>query len=223
MDDRDANRTSVLPFVEGVAKYAGDTEVFHANFYDKSSFKKALNCLCKQKFENATVYVAAHGYKKSIGNTKIYDLLSLIGEKSKKCAITGVMLGSCFAGENAATIEFCLQGSNLKWCVGYASESEWLAGTLIDCSVLMKMTALDKDDFSDEKFMIQVLSEAISHFSALFNIGNSYGKKSVPLNESLKFVIQATGQGRRAKSVSEKVFEAHAKNQLQPPESPPCA
>lgn len=27
LDDTDANRTSVLPFVEGVAKYAGDTEV----------------------------------------------------------------------------------------------------------------------------------------------------------------------------------------------------
>ena len=49
LDDGDSNRSSVLPFVEGVAKFAGDTEICHANFYDESSFKKALDCLCKSK------------------------------------------------------------------------------------------------------------------------------------------------------------------------------
>lgn len=38
LDYSDSNRTSVLPFVEGVGKLAGDTEVYHANFYDKNSF-----------------------------------------------------------------------------------------------------------------------------------------------------------------------------------------
>ena len=63
LDDGDANRSSVLPFIEGVAKLAGDTEVYHANFYDKRSFEMALDCLCKTKFQNTIVYVAAHGYK----------------------------------------------------------------------------------------------------------------------------------------------------------------
>lgn len=32
LDGSDANRSTVLTFIEGVAKYAGDTEVFHVNF-----------------------------------------------------------------------------------------------------------------------------------------------------------------------------------------------
>lgn len=67
LDDADANRSSVLPFVEGVAKYAGDTEVFHANFYDRSSFEKALACLCRTRYSNTIVYIAAHGSKWKIG------------------------------------------------------------------------------------------------------------------------------------------------------------
>ena len=35
LDGTDMNRSSVLPFVEGVAKLAENTDVFHANFYDK--------------------------------------------------------------------------------------------------------------------------------------------------------------------------------------------
>jgi len=61
LDDKDANRSSVLTFIEGVAKFAGDMEVLHANFYDKSSFKYALKCLCKTRYQNAIVYIAAHG------------------------------------------------------------------------------------------------------------------------------------------------------------------
>ena len=43
LDDGDANRTSVLPFVEGIAKMAGDTEVLFANFYDKRSLSRGNN------------------------------------------------------------------------------------------------------------------------------------------------------------------------------------
>ncbi len=207
-DCYDSNRTSVLPFVEGVAKYAGDTEVFHANFYDKNSFKKAFACLCKRKFSSTTVYVAAHGYKREIGGVEIIELLTLIGLESKKYNITGVMLGSCFVGENTTALEVCLEGSNLKWCVGYASESEWLTGTLIDCSVLMEMSTFDKEDFSSTEAMVRRFSRAISRFSASFHIGNDYRQNPVRLRDSMKFVVQPTGKGRRATLVSEEVFSA---------------
>jgi hypothetical protein len=214
LDGLDSNRTSVLPFVEGVAKYAGDTEVFHATFYDESSFKKALACLCKRSFLNTTVYVAAHGYKRNIGGVEIIKMLTWIGLESKKYNITGIMLGSCFVGENTTAIEVCLEGSNLKWCVGYASECAWLAGTLIDCSVLMEMLAFDIEDFSDAAAMIQSFSRAISHFSSSFHIGDDYRQKPVSLRDSLKFVIQPSGKGRRAVLVSEEVFKAYADSQL---------
>lgn len=216
LDDGDANRSSVLPFVEGVAKIVGDIEVFHANFYDKSSFKKALDCLCKTKFKNTTVYIAAHGWKRKAGNVDIFDLLGLIGEKSKNYNITGVMLGTCFVGNNTSTMQVRIEGTNLKWCAGYSSASTWLEGTFIDCSILEKMTYLDSDfdDFSEDLTFIDSFAQALAPFSNSFSIGHDYGKNLVRLDDSMQFVIQPTGKGKNAKIVSSEVFEAREQLQL---------
>lgn len=214
LDDSDSNRSSVMPFVEGIAKYAGDTEVYHANFYDKSSFGKALDCLCKAKFRNTIVYLAAHGYKKEVGNIKVLEALSLIGDKSRECNITGVMLGSCFVGGNNATMEVCLEGTNMRWCAGYSSSSYWLKGTMIDCSILAHMSQLDAEDFSSRDLIVQTFAEAISHFSSSCPIGEDYRQTSVSLEDSLQFVVQPAGQGQRARTVSAEVFAMHKNHQL---------
>ncbi|WP_298722491.1 hypothetical protein [uncultured Oceanisphaera sp.] len=206
LDCNDSNRTSVTPFVEGIGKLAGDTEVYHANFYDKSSFIKALNCLCKRKFKNTTVYIAAHGYKKKIGNISISDLIWEVGLKSNECNITGLMLGSCFVGENSSTMEVFLEGNNLKWCVGYSSTSKWLEGTLIDCAILSGMSELDESDYSDKNEIIHHFANSIAAFSNSFHIGEDYNGNAVPLEDSLQFVMQPNGQGKRARSVSAEVF-----------------
>jgi hypothetical protein len=216
LDDGDANRSSVLPFVEGVAKIVGDIEVYHANFYDKPSFEKALDCLCKTKFKNSTVYIAAHGYKKKVGKVNIFDLLYLIGQKSKDYNITGVMLGTCFVGENTSTMQVCIEGTNLKWCAGYSSSSTWLEGTFIDCAILEKMTYLDPEfDFSEDSTFIDSFAQALAPFSNSFPIGYNYREKPIRLDVSMQFVIQPTGKGKHAKTVSSEVFKA--KNQLQLP------
>lgn len=206
LDDSDSNRSSVMPFVEGIAKYAGDTEVYHANFYDKSSFKKALNYLCKARFRNTIVYVAAHGYKTEIGGMKVLDALCSIGDKSREYNITGVMLGSCFVGGNNTTMEVCLEGTNLKWCAGYSSSSYWLSGTMIDCSILAHMSQLEGDDFNSRNCIIQTLGSAIRHFSSSCIIGKNYQEDPVSLENSLQFVVQPAGQGQRARTVSSEVF-----------------
>lgn len=215
LDDSDSNRSSVMPFVEGIAKYAGGTEVYHANFYDKSSFGKALDCLCKEKFRNTIVYMAAHGYKKETGNVKVSDALVLIGIKSRGCNITGVMLGSCFVGENNTTMEACLEGTNLKWCAGYSSSSYWLSGTMIDCSILAHMSQLEGDDFKSRDLIIQTLGSAISNFSSSCPIGEDYQEVSVSLEDSLQFVVQPAGQGQRARTVSSEVFSIHRGYQVE--------
>lgn len=206
MDDADSNRTSVAPFIEGISKLAGDTEVYHANFYDKSSFIQALDCLCKRRFENTTVYVAAHGYRRIAGNVEISDLIWEIGKRSVACNITGLMLGSCFVGENTTTMEVYLEGNNLKWCAGYSSTSKWLEGTLIDCAILSAMTSLDEDAFASKDNMIEKFASAISVFSTRFPIGEDYKENPVALENSLQFVIQPSGKGNRAKTVSKDVF-----------------
>lgn len=206
MDDADSNRTSVAPFIEGISKLAGDTEVYHANFYDQSSFIQALDCLCKRRFENTTVYIAAHGYKREAGNVDISKLLWEVGQRSVACNITGLMLGSCFVGENTTTMEVYLQGNNLKWCAGYSSTSKWLAGTLIDCAILSAMSNLDDSEFSSREIMIETFAKSIAAFSTRFNIGKDYNNNPVALEDSLQFVIQPRGQGNRAKTVSDEVF-----------------
>lgn len=214
VDDLDANRTSVLPFIEGVAKLAGDTDVFHANFYDESSFEKALRYLCKAKHQNATVYIAAHGFKEKVGNMKMHSLLHSIGEISKTCNITGIMLGACYVGGNTATMEAFIEGTNLKWCAGYSSSSYWLPGTLVDCTILSWMTGMEDDDFSDRNNLIDGFAGALASFSDTFAIGLDYNNKPVSLGESFRVIIQPSGKGNRAKDVSDEVFEARSKLQI---------
>ena len=214
LDSNDANRSSVLPFVEGVAKLVGDIEVYHANFYDESSFGKALDCLCKTRFKNTVVYIAAHGYKKKAGGVDISKMLWAIGEKSRSYNITGVMFGTCFVGENTPTMEAYIEGTNLKWCAGYSSSAWWFEGTIIDCAILQQMLYLDSDDFSTSSAFIESFARALSPFSNSFGIGKSYREKSVRLDTSMQFVIQPTGKGKLARTVSEEVFEAWKQFQL---------
>ena len=116
LDDHDAHRSSVLPFVQGIAKMHGNTEVYCLNFYNKSSFDVALECLCRQKFDNTIVYVAAHGSKTHVGDVSIKHILTRINENSRKFNIKGLMLGSCFAGSKTYLLEALTEDSKLTWC-----------------------------------------------------------------------------------------------------------
>lgn len=206
LDSADTNRSSVLPFVEGIAKLAGNTDVFHANFYDAKSFKQALDCLLKIEFDNAIVYVAAHGDSKVIGNVKIIEALVNIGERARGKGITGIVLGSCTVGGNTSAIEVCVEGTQLRWAVGYSSTTWWLEGTFIDCSIMANMLELDGDDFSDQNIMISALAQAIAPFSENYCIGMDESDSNVLLKDSLQFVIQPLGRGKRSKLVNDEVF-----------------
>ncbi|MGR6504111.1 hypothetical protein [Shewanella sp. Koi 1] len=214
IDSEDSNRTSVLPFVDGVAKLAGDTEVYLANFYDKSSFGKALDCLCKTKFLNTIVYIAAHGYKDKVQGIKLLDALSAVASKSRAYNITGVLLGSCYVGENVTAMQACIEDSNLRWCVGYSSTSYWLSGTMIDTAILAKMSQLDNDDFKSRDLIVEHFAEALSPFSLTFPIGEDYERSQVQLQDSIKFVVQPSGQGKQSKDVSADVFREYKNFQL---------
>lgn len=206
LDHFDANRSSVRPFIEGIGKMAGDTEVFHANFYDKKSFRNALDCLCKRKFENTLVYIAAHGYKAKIADVPIDDILFEIGERSKASNINGVMLGSCFVGSNTKSMEIFIENTNIKWVAGYASSAEWFEGTLVDCAILRGMLAVDESEYEDEDAMVVAFANSIYCFDETFVIGDDYKRNQVTLRNSLKLVIQKKGRGSRAKDVSDRIF-----------------
>ncbi|HBZ92499.1 MULTISPECIES: hypothetical protein [unclassified Pseudomonas] len=217
LDSGDCNRSSVLPFIEGIAKLAGDTEVFHANFYDKRSFEQALEVLCSARFKNAVIYIAAHGNKKQIGGIRLAALLTAIGEHSKKTNITGIMLGSCFIGSDTYKIEAFIEGTNISWCAGYASESYWLQGTMIDSSILASMLELDENYLSERSVMIRHLGNALAPFSRTYIIGKDEDKNEVSLENSMRFIIQPRGQGNRARHVTDEVLKQHDRYQIAEP------
>jgi len=206
IDDSDANRSSVVPFIEGVAKFAGDTEVFHANFYDTSSFKKALECLCKTKYSNTTVYIAAHGSGRKIGNVDLFVAMSYIAVHSRAYNITGVLLGSCYVGKDSTALEACVEAGAIRWCVGYASSTWWLQGTLIDCAILSAMSALTTEGHRDAETLTNSLTNALAPFSGTYPIGETQRGRAVALKDSLQAVIQPAKQGHRARNVSDQVF-----------------
>lgn len=214
LDERDANRSSVIPFVEGIAKYAGDTEVYHANFYDKRSFETALRLLCRSRADNTLVYIAAHGAKGKVAGVKIADLIFEVGELSRASNITGLMIGSCFVGQDTGMMEAFMEGTFMKWCAGYGSSCDWLAGTMIDCAILAQMLELDEDDLSDRELLVDCLAGALSPFSKSFVIGADRQDEYVALEDSIKFVVQPSGRGNRAKEVTDEVLSEYELYQL---------
>ncbi|WP_337018653.1 hypothetical protein [Leclercia sp. AS011] len=207
LDNYDANRSSVLPFVQGIAKMRGDTEVYFQNFHDKPSFKFALECLCRQKFDNTIVYIAAHGSKNRIGKVSIKDLLIAINEKSREYNIKGLMLGSCFAGSQTHLLQEHTQGSNLRWSAGYSSSCDWLTGTMIDCAIIHSALNLKNAQYKSREPMVKAFASAISPFASNAVIGEDEDENDVQLSDSLKFVIQPEGQGYHALPESDNIFQ----------------
>ena len=214
LDPGDANRSSVLPFIEGVAKLAGDTDVLHANFYDESSLLSAASCLAKSRHRNAIVYIAAHGGSGTVGNVELVGVFAAIKVFAESCNITGVLIGSCFGGQCGTTLEVGIEGSQLRWCASYASSAFWLQGTLVDCAILESMIDLPATAYKNRDKMIKRLAGAISLFAPAYPIGEDEDEDPVSLRDSLRFVVQPEGSGHRARNVSEEVFALHDAFQL---------
>lgn len=97
----------------------------------------------------------------------------------------------------------------MRWCAGCASESKWLKGTLIDCAIMARMSALEKNAFGHREWISQAFAGAIRLFSPDYIIGNGYQNEPVRLADSLRFVAQPRGRGNRARDVKALVWEQH--------------
>lgn len=209
LDPLDANRSSVIPFVEGVAKLTGDTDVHYANFYDKKSFEKALECLCKGELDSRIVYIAAHGDGKKIADVPMLQLLLIVAQFSKRHRIDGVLIGSCFMGQDSTTMEVCVQESSLRWCIGYTSATYWLDGTLIDCKLLAELCALEDKHFHQREHVVEAIQNALELFDPDTIIGVDKNDNGVSLRDGLSIVLQLRGQGNRARNITDIIWEAH--------------
>lgn len=214
LDDDDANRSSVLPFVEGVAKLAGDMDVLHANYYDEKSMRVAMGCLAKSRYKNTIVYIAAHGDGRNAGDVKLVRIFGIVEDFAELCNITGVLIGSCYGAKDLLNLEVGLERGKLRWTAGYASSAYWLPGTLVDCAILEEMSALPASAYASSDRMTAALGDAISLFSPQAEIGKNSKGEPVSFAKSLRFVVQPEGQGHRARDVSQAVFARHKGNQL---------
>lgn len=212
LDKHDANRSSVRPFIEGMAKYAGDIEVCHTTFYDEHSFEVGLDKLCRTPFNNTLVYVAAHGSETRAG-AHLTDISSAVRGRASEFNISGMLLGSCFAGSNTKAHQFAIQGSPLRWIIGYASECDWLTGTMIDCALLHEAIRFQKNSFGQAN-LVKRFSEALAPFSADAYIGDDCEGEPTALRDSLQIVVQTPGSGNRPAVISDEVFAAHALLQI---------
>ncbi|WP_306397220.1 hypothetical protein [Telluria beijingensis] len=212
LDKRDANRSSVRPFIEGMAKYSGDVEVCHTVFYDEYSFEDGLKKLCRTPFRNTLVYVAAHGSETRAG-ADLTAISSAVRKRAKEFNISGMLLGSCFAGSITKAHQFTLQGSPLRWIIGYASECDWLTGTMIDCALLHEAVRFQKNSYGQAN-LVKRFSQALAPFSADAYIGDDSEGEPTALRDSLQIVVQTPGSGNLPAVISDEVFAAHARLQI---------
>lgn len=217
--ETDINRSSVLPFFEGMARCHPDVEIIHTRFYDKRGFASAFQALCQGAFANAIVYVTAHGNGRTIGKADIFNVMLECNLASRVSNITGVVLGSCFAAGNGIRstehkILPLIEGSRIAWVSGYSCASNWLEGTLIDLCLIQQMLLAEEADFATFEHIAQQLAEALAGFSPTSRIGLCRKERPVPLGEGLAFFAQARGQGRRARQITDEVWAAWADTQL---------
>ncbi len=207
---------SVLPYLQGLAKRV-DCETYYASFFDLASLRTSLAHLAKAGVNHTGgetyLYIAGHGSGRRLGGGEgrsiniaslIRELKELAGLLQKSGApLTGVVIGSCELGKNDIDWSVALQGTSLRWVVGYRYTVDWFSSTQIDLAILH--AALQKGGILTKDGKSQMLSDfrqALSLFSPDYRIHhriNEHGNtvSSATLQETLMIVGQAAGSGQR--------------------------
>ena len=207
---------SVLPYLQGLAKRV-DCETYYASFFDLASLRTSLAHLAEAGVNHTGgetyLYIAGHGSGRRLGGGEgrsinvaslIIELKVLAGLLQQFGApLTGVIIGSCELGRNDIDWAVAMQGTSLRWIVGYRHSVEWFASTQVDLALLH--SALQKGGIMTTDGKWQMLSDfryALSLFSRNYRIHhriNEHGNtvSSATLRETLVIVGQPAGSGQR--------------------------
>lgn len=203
----DQNVVSVLPYFQGLERLNGGFDLYHTNFYEAKSFEMALDELTKMHYDNYYVYIACHGSGLRMGKMNLTTVLGQINAKAQERNITGVILGSCLVGNNTAHLEVYTESSSINWKIGYKCSVDWLEGTLLDLKLFNHLMQLGEDEIYDKDVVLDGVKQALYTYDPAASIGSDKHEKPMALEDSLTVVIQAKGQGKKAKDYSEKLFE----------------
>ncbi len=225
MDKHDANRSSVLPFFEGMAKQFHDVEVIYSRYYDLSSFRLALTEITAPEFKSSIIYIAGHGDGKKVSGANIKKVFEECRLASSRVNATGVIIGSCFsAGTDKSPLDneiiSMIHDSNISWAAAYNCASYWFASTMIDCALIRRMLMANEQILSQKESITSELAEAISPFSRTYEIGTTSSDLDdegdpVQLCDGLVFFAQSAGQGHRAHEITSQVWDEWENLQLE--------
>ena len=213
MDQHDANRSSVLPFFEGMAKQFHDVEVIYSRYYDLRSFRLALEEITAPEFKSSIIYIAGHGDGKTVSGANIKKVFQECSLASSKVNARGVVIGSCFsAGTDNAPLDdeiiSMIHDSNISWAAAYNCASYWFAGTMIDCAMTRQMLMANEKILSKKESIASELAKAISPFSRTYKVGTHSNEVDlVHLSDGLVFFAQSAGQGHKAQEITGQVWD----------------
>jgi hypothetical protein len=197
-------RPSVLSFLEGLESVSGDFNIYYANFYEKTGFRRALeDDLTNTREDRLFLYVAAHGTGKRIGGLrartgmKLPAMFKAVKDAANYSNIEGVLIGSCSVGNNIDDFISTTKNSSIAWIFGYTCEIGWMASTLIDVSVFEHLMSLKKSDLKDRKKIVNTFSKALRRFNGNYLLCKGKGN-NVLLKDAITLVVQPRGPKEKA-------------------------
>ena len=197
-------RPSVFHFLEGLESIQGDFNIYYANFYEKTGFRRALeDDLTNTSEDRLFLYVAAHGTGKRIGGLKAKTGMKLpamfkaVKNAANYSNIEGVLIGSCSVGNNIGDFISTTKNSHIAWIFGYTCEIGWMASTLIDVSIFEHLMALRKSDLKSRKKILDAFEKALGRFNGGYILCREKGK-SIPLKDAITLVVQPRRPGYKA-------------------------
>lgn len=178
------------PFLEGLSKYMDHLTVYRFNFYDTSSFDKALVRGLTVPENRVLLYIGAHGSTKRIGGANLSSLLDKLSEKSKNDKkIEGVILSSCMVAGNDNAIPKAFSGRT-NWLFGYSESIDWLGSILIETAVLESICRAASDYCSSTASLLDTFRDALQHFNEDWHVAADEKGNPVSLKSAISFWVR---------------------------------
>ncbi|MCX9157804.1 hypothetical protein OPU71_16900 [Niveibacterium sp. 24ML] len=209
--DLDANpsQASSAPFFEGIERLCENIKSYRFNFYDSSSFSKALERALTVSEERIVLYVAAHGTQKKVGGASGMTLLSKIREQGiNDKRLEGVIVSSCTFGGNDEAIAKLFEG-RINWFYGYRTSVDWLGSLLLETALLECLAYKDHSYIESEEGIGDLFSEATRPFDLNWEMGeDNTGRKE--LKDSLVVAVRPKN-GKRFRFMAPSDFVKRSK------------
>lgn len=196
---------SVLPFFQSLERLDGNVSVYHASFFEREGFRAALNYLMSHGHERSILYIAAHGdgiHLTGDDGAPRVRLETALAEVYAHAAmvrnIEGIILGSCFLGNNEDLISCLFERTGLRWVVAYKAAVHWLPSSLIDMQIVSHMAAAEPDEFTSVESMVSLFANALTLFNPLSEMAEDACGEPVALMEAIQIWVRRAGRGKHS-------------------------